>query len=166
MRVYYFGCWNSPGHYLHSPGGRSHFDPRVAKYGNGIHVDGSLAPRIMRRTFKKRDGSWILSGARCWLGEGATPDEASAIDYASVEMPQGFYLHHHLDNGYTAVQWWDRCQGDKRGGCNSTILLEGRHDAPEMLAALREHFPHVLANLERGGVELVEVPRPPAETRC
>ena len=70
MRVYYFGCWNSPGHYLHSPGGRSHFDPRVAKYGNGIHVDGSLAPRIMRRTFKKRDGSWILSGARCWLGQG------------------------------------------------------------------------------------------------
>lgn len=69
----------------------------------------------------------------------------------------GQSLLHHLDTGFTAIQWWDRCQGDTRGACNSTVLLEGKHTAEEMLAALREHFPHVLANLEKAGVKLVEV---------
>jgi hypothetical protein len=75
----------------------------------------------------------------------------------SGECPQGQFLLHHGVHGYTLIQWWDRCQGDTRGACNSSILLEGDHTSEEMLAALREHFPHVLANLERAGVALVEV---------
>lgn len=167
MRAYFVGCWNEAGHYLHTPGGYSPHDPRVAEYGAGIRVDGSLAPRLMKRAYKLRNGTWLLRGALCWTGQGADPAEAYEIECASDEMPQGLYLLHHLPNGFTAVQWWDRCQGDVRGGSNSTILLEGRHDAPAMLAALREHFPHVLANLKRCGVELVEVQRPaaPAEAR-
>jgi hypothetical protein len=65
-----------------------------------------------------------------------------------------------LDTGYTAISWWDRNQGDTRGACNSTVLLEGTHTADEMVAALREHFPHVAANLAKAGIELVEVKKP------
>lgn len=36
-------------------------------------------------------------------------------------------------------------------------LLDGEHPTDEMLAALAEHFPHVLANLHSHGVQLVEV---------
>jgi len=72
------------------------------------------------------------------------------------ECPQGQFLRHQL-LGYTLIQWWDRCQGDKRGACNSTVLLEGEHTTEEMLAALALHFQHVLENLKRAGVELVEV---------
>lgn len=73
-------------------------------------------------------------------------------EYDSEEFPQGEFLLHHLDNGYTAIQWWDRCQGDTRSGCNSTVLVKGVHTAAEMLEALRQHFPHVVANLERAGI--------------
>lgn len=76
--------------------------------------------------------------------------------YNASECPQGQFLRHTF-HGYTLLQWWDRCQGDKRGACNSTVLLEGEHSTEEMLAALKEHFPHVLANLEKAGVQLVEV---------
>lgn len=93
------------------------------------------------------------------MGQGKTPEERQTIDSCSVEEEQGRYLHHHLDDGFTALAWWDRCQGDRRGASSSTILLEGKHDAAAMLEALAQHFPHVLANLKRHGVELVEVPR-------
>jgi len=90
---------------------------------------------------------------------GLTPNERSSIGYRAQECPQGQFLLHVLDNGFTAIQWWDRCQGDTRGACNSTVLLEGQHTAEEVLAAAREHFPHVLENLERGGPPIPERPR-------
>jgi hypothetical protein len=83
-------------------------------------------------------------------------DESGILNY-SGECPQGQFLRHVLPNGFTAIQWWDRCQGDGRGACNSTVLLEGTHTTPEMLEALYAHFPHVAENLKRAGVQLVEV---------
>jgi hypothetical protein len=82
--------------------------------------------------------------------------EVGMLKVQSEEYQQGQFLRHEL-LGFTALQWFDRCQGDIRGACNSTILLEGVHTSEEMLAALAEHFPHVLENLKRAGVELVEV---------
>ncbi len=76
--------------------------------------------------------------------------------YNATECPQGQFLRHRFGK-WTLIQWWDRCQGDKRGACNSTLLLEGEHTTEGMIAALKEHFPHVLENLEKAGVELVEV---------
>ncbi len=84
-------------------------------------------------------------------------EQRQRITYDSTEFPQGQFLLHYLDTGYTAIQWWDRCQGDTRGACNSTVLLEGRHTAHEMLAALVKHLPHVLDNLTKAGIALVEV---------
>jgi hypothetical protein len=150
MKCFYFGCWNQAGHFLFLPGGRSAREERLEMYGGAqhIHLDGSLAPRITR------------DGAIIWKGAGQTREIRDRLDYSSEEAPQGQYLLHVLDTGYTAIQWWDRCQGDTRGACNSTVLLEGTHTADEMIAALHEHFPHVAANLAKAGVELIEVKKP------
>lgn len=147
-RCFYFGCWNDAGHYLFARGGRDvPYAERkpVETFGDDVHIDGSLAPR------RTRDGKIV------WFGQGATRRDRMQIDSRSGECPQGQFLLHHLDNGYTAIQWWDRTQGDTRPGCSGTVLLEGVHAADAMLAALREHFPHVLANLTKSGVALVQV---------
>lgn len=147
MTCLYFGCWNQPGHYLFLPNGK--WDHRLEYYDNQadrVHLDGTLAPRLLKR-----------SGTLCWAGLGDAVEERRRITRDSEECPQGQFLRHDLSTGFTAIQWWDRCQGDTRGACNSTILLEGKRSSEEMLAALKEHFPHVLANLERAGVKLVEV---------
>jgi hypothetical protein len=63
------------------------------------------------------------------------------------ECPQGQTLVHHLDNGFTAMQWWDRTQGDTRFGCNSTFLAEGEHDFETMLRLFAENFPEQHARI-------------------
>lgn len=162
-RCFYFGCWNEAGHYLFAPGGlslHSKEDGQIQYYGpDRRHLDGSLAPRVIQpnaptspyEVFGRVPGETFRL---CWLG--CAPREAN-LEYKSGERPQGQFLRHELDSGFSCLQWWDRCQGDTRGACNSTILLEGRHTTWELLAALRDHFPHVLANLDKHGVELVEV---------
>lgn len=145
MRCLYFGANGCCGLYMWTPDLRMMLSP-IQYYGNHVHIDANLAPRSKHRT-----------GALCWGGTGVDSLERQRIQDNSEEYPLGHFLRHELDNGYTAIQWWDRNQGDTRGGCNSTILLEGKHSTEEMLAALREHFPWVLKNLERAGVELVEV---------
>lgn len=150
MNCFYFGCWNSAGHYLHLPGG--HAPRHLARDRRGgyaiewvgnSHLDSGLAPQ------KTRELGIVFHA------QSAAAEES--IRRSGQECPQGQFLRHVLDNGYTAIAWWDRCQGDARGACNSVVLLEGEHDSATMLAALAEHFPHVLANLKRAGVELVEV---------
>ncbi len=155
MICLFFGCWNEPGHYLVGPRGAR--VPRelwhLERYGAGHHIDGSLAPR------RRKYGDTL-----CWQGQAPSVEQGQRITYDSTEYPQGQFLAHHLDTGYTAISWWDRTQGDTRYACNSTVLLEGQHTAAEMLEALRTHFPHVLENLTKAGVELVDV-TPPSEAK-
>lgn len=153
MRILFFGCWNQAGHFMFSRGGGQPRHYGGAEYYGGdeqikIHLDGTLAPRRMKPYY---------GGEITWQGKGKTREERDHILYNSEELPQGQFIRHVLDNGFTAIQWWDRQQGDSRGACNSTVLFEGEHTTEEMLAALKEHFPHVLANLNRAGIELVEV---------
>lgn len=144
-RCFYFGCLNQAGHYMHGAGAGSWSErERFSYFGDHVHIDGSLAPR-------KDHGQLV------WSGKGATLRERQGISWRSEEFPQGQFLRHDLDIGFTAIQWWDRTQGDTRSACNSTILLEGKHTSEEMIAALKEHFPHVLENLTKAGVQLVEV---------
>ncbi len=140
MMCPYFGCWNTPGHHLVGPGGRSSGLPNGEAYALNA-LDGGFAP-------KRKDNGPIV-----W---GDTNDARDWDRYKATECPQGQFLRHRHGK-WTLIQWWDRCQGDTRGACNSTILLEGEHTTEEMLAALTEHFPHVLANLVKHGVELIEV---------
>lgn len=146
-RVYYFGCWNSTGHYLYAPGGAAvrECQPEwFTTHGERRNVDATLAPRRFKN-----------SSVLTFYAE--HPLEAHyRIESKTVECPQGEFLLHHLDNGFTALSWWDRTQGDTRGACNSTILLEGEHDVAAMLAALSKHFPHVVNNLTKVGVRLVD----------
>lgn len=143
-RCFYFGCWgNTAGHYMRGPGD-FHARERVSYFGNRLHLDGSLAPRSDH-------------GRIVWVAQGATREERSRISWETAECDQGVFLLHKLDTGFTVIQWWDRTQGDTRGGCNSTVLLEGDHTAEELLAALAEHWPQVLANLTRAGIQLREV---------
>jgi len=146
-RCFYFGCWNNkPGHYLRAADGHPYGGKDLLEYYDGRrHIDGTLAPR------RTDDGDL------CWSGQGAKLEDCQRITFRSIEYPQGQFLLHHLDNGFTAIQWWDRTQGDGRGACNSTILLEGRHTADEMLAALEQYFPSVLQNLTKAGIKLLEV---------
>jgi len=146
----YFGCWNTAGHHLFAPNGRpiSRIElERIAeRFDRGTkHIDGALAPR------KSRFGE-IVS-----ISMATSRKEYGSFELYCNECPQGQFLLHHLDNGYTAIQWWDRSQGDRRGACNSTILLEGIHTSIEMIDAAKMHFPHVIDNLTRNGVNLVEV---------
>src|SRR6267142_2718182 len=164
MRVFYFGCWNSAGHYLFLPGGQSayrgfsdlEYCNSPDKEGYRTHLDGALAPR-KRKYMAGTIGYAFDLHTLCWAAQGATKDERLRINYDSEEYPQGQFLRHVLPNGYTAIQWWDRCQGDTRGACNSTILVEGERTSVEMLEALRVNFPHVVDNLTRAGVQLVEI---------
>jgi hypothetical protein len=145
----FFGCWGRPGHGLFASGGRP--SPRHRVFDLGWELDGTLAPK------RSSDGVvFSLSGLK--------PDERYRLDRHSTECPQGQYLVHLLDwplmstTKWAAASWWDRCQGDDRAGCNSTVLLEGGHSAEEVVQALRDHFPTVLGNLARAGVELRPVP--------
>lgn len=138
----FFGCWNRAGHYTFEPGGSSAHFP--GEYELAGKLDGGFAPR------RARDGTL------CWRQQGADQKARMEIDYRSAEYPQGQFLRHKLDK-YTLISWWDRNQGDGRGACNSTILLEGDHTSAEMLVALAQHFPHVLENLNRANVALVDV---------
>lgn len=144
----YFGCWKEPGHILIGLDGRAvssrHPAVRFVVGDETIHIDGSLAPRLSTKGI-------------VWAAQGRTDQERIRIDCRSEEAPQGQFLRHELPNGYTAIQWWDRQQGDERGGSNSSILMEGKRDSAELIAALDAFFPNVRANLVRGGVQLVEV---------
>jgi hypothetical protein len=147
VKCFFFGCWGEPGHFIHAPGGaRLWAADHLEYFGDHVHLDGNLAPRIVKR-----------SPALCWAGRGKTVEDRRRLLYESDECPQGQFLLHLLDTGYTAIAWWDRTQGDSRSGCNSTLLLEGEHTAEGMLTALRTHFPTVLANLTKAGVQLVDV---------
>jgi len=141
--VYYFGVWDQPGHYLHQPSGRlvGSDEERRAVYFNGgnRHIDGTLAPRRLR--------GFITWGA---LHERGLPPQGE-------EFPDGEFLRHVLDNGFTAIQWWDRQQGDKRRGCCSTVLALGEYSSDEMLAMFAKLFPSRKARLDATGVKLVEV---------
>ncbi len=151
MRCFFFGVGPGGGHHVHGP--EYSFVPyavaeQVSHYHSveQRHLDGTLAPRKTER-----------GGSTFFAGDGKFSRRDDPREYRSYELPQGQYLHHHLSNGFSAVQWWDRVQGDKRGACNSTILLEGKHDAETVLAAGRKHFPKVFENLKAAGIELVEV---------
>ena len=149
--VFFFGCWNEAGHFLFDRNRRVRYseEDAITIYefdGERRHIDGTLAP--MRTSYAK---GIVFGGMR------SLRDRRVAMHHDAGELPDGKFLRHELSNGYTAISWWDRSQGDKRPGCNSTVLMYGSHTSEEMLAALRENFPHIVENLEKHGVKLVEV---------
>lgn len=136
----YFGCWGIPGHRLVVRGDRPCPLSVSESWDLQSAIDGHFAPR-------KANGGAIVRGVGVHF---------RSIPNPVPECPQGQFLRSRHGR-WTLIQWWDRCQGDAQPGSNSTILLEGERTTKELLAALHEHFPEVLANLNRHGIELVEV---------
>lgn len=154
-KCFYFGCLKSDGHFLYAPDGRTFWNDLLDHVGE-VHIDGTLAPRKVR-IGSKLYYSLEHSSQPVWQAMGESREDRDRLSHDSSECPQGQYLLHVLANGFTAIQWWDRCQGDRRGASNSTILLSGVHTAKEMLAAGKEHFPEVFERLEKAGVKLINV---------
>lgn len=157
MKAFFFGCWGRAGHDLFVPGkhaqsaysaGFKEEERALVRVFNG-HVDGGLAPKWLGTKES------ITFSAK-WNHD---TDEWRRIEYRLEEMPQGNYLIHHT-NGYTYMSWWDRNQGDTRGACNSTFILEGTHEAQKMFDELCLHFPHVAENLRKAEVPLIRVVLP------
>jgi hypothetical protein len=157
MKAYFFGCWNQPGHYLFHPGGssvlRSEEEGPIVTLPNGAHIDGGLAPRKHR--FLEKDGSEKI----LFVGQSPTYEGRRRTERDSSECQQGCFLIHHFGS-FTYMSWWDRAQGDTRGACNSTFILEGEHKADVMLAMLEKNFPHVVENLRKAKISLREVTLP------
>ncbi len=144
MRALFFGVDRVPGHYLIDDHKRSVCGTALEYARPGVHIDGSLAPRA-------------AAGVVACLASIDDEQKRRRFQYRSEECPQGQFLRRVLPNGFTTIAWWDRCQGDKRGACNSVFLLEGEHSSEAMVLKLAEHFPRVVQNLTHHGVSLVEV---------
>jgi len=130
----------------------THDDMKAEYYGKGIHVDSTLAPRLTKNPYGRTADQRIV-----FTGSIESLSGRQDLHYRSEECPQGWFLRHELDNGFTAVAWWDRTQGDHRSGINSNILLEGVRTSTEVLEAGRRCFPRVFDRLAAAGVWLVEV---------
>lgn len=118
MNVQYFGCWERPGHALHSSDGRTAYGA-TNPWGDGRRCvfDGKLPPTI--------------------------PDPSSYN--GKRECPQGHAAIHHKD-GWTALAFWDRSV-DNRGGCNSVFFIEGEHGFAEAVEIAESAFPRTWARL-------------------
>jgi hypothetical protein len=84
---------------------------------------------------------------------GDSNDRRWAIERESDESDQGEFLLHAIA-GCTVAAWWDRTQGDTRSACNSCFIVEGNHDAAEMLELFPRVFPVQAARLAAAGVTL------------
>lgn len=116
-RMFYFGPWREPGHFLHREGGwsvyrheeRAGFPWNEWSGENGI--DGQLQPGCYHDQY----GHWRHG--------------------AEVE---GEALLHHKD-GWTALSFWDRSV-DHRGACNSTYFTEGTFTFEQMAEMAKARF--------------------------
>lgn len=153
--IFYFGCWNRPGHFWFDGHGNwiSIGDRRLIPFNDGI--DGGYAPRAFKEGFLLN--RWLVrTPACCFSAEGKTVEQFNKINCGSDEYPQGHFLLHQ-QRGHTLMSWWDRTQGDTRPNCNSNLVAEGVHTSLEMHDLLVEHFPHVAQNLIKAGIVLREV---------
>lgn len=110
-RMFYFGPWNEPGHYLFHENGTTAW--REATVVPWRRIDGCLQPGCK----EDPDGHWRHRGAPEIEGEA---------------------IVHHKD-GWTALSFWDRSV-DTRGACNSTYFAEGTFTFAEMVEMAKTRF--------------------------
>lgn len=117
-RMFYFGPWDSPGHYVCDENGYSvaREVERILPWGhreeNQHHLDCCLQPGC----YKDRDGS---------------------IEHLGPQI-EGQAVLHHL-NGWTAIGFWDRTI-DTRPNSNSAYMAEGTFTFDEMVEMAKTRF--------------------------
>lgn len=112
MKMYYFGPWDSPGHYLHDERGNSRWGAENAIPWTPGQMDGGLQPHFADCA--------KTPNCNCPCGK---------------EGPARI----HYKDGWTALAFWDRSV-DKRGACCSVYLAEGTFTFDEMVALAKERF--------------------------
>ena len=119
MKLFYFGCWEQKGHFIHTPerSYRADTDARKA----GVPWE-----------------DWTLDGGLC---PGSVWDARSDRWNLNCRQPQGAAALHHKD-GWTALSFWDRSV-DSRTNSNSCFIAEGTHTFEEMVALAQLHFPTI-----------------------
>jgi hypothetical protein len=145
-----------PGHHLVGRDGRWESAKDCPFYRDDGQLDGGYAPR---RWTKYRPPSWIaLEGGVVFtmMAGRDNPEARHQLQYGSEELEQGCFLRHEV-LGCTLISWWDRTQGDLRGACNSTFIVEGSHGVSDMLRWFPEAFPRQARCLADAGVALVNV---------
>jgi len=119
--VYYFGCWNRAGHYLHEPGGSTVFRESVGPFtggmpsGDQLPLDGTFAPGPRSRA------------------RGDIEDE-TAVALTHIR-------------GWTVLAMWDRSV-DARSACNAAFIAEGLKTMDDMWTLARQHYPQIVARLK------------------
>jgi len=111
-RMYYFGPWDQPGHYLHDESGRVLWrEEEIGLPWTGGQIDGRLQP-------------------------GCVPG-GSSYARRGPEVEGDALLHRKA--GWTAISFWDRSV-DTRGACNSTYMAEGEFTFEQMVEMAKARF--------------------------
>lgn len=110
MRLFYFGPYKEPGHFLFLPGGAraSREDEALLPW---AWIDG-----VLQQNCKIKFMRWATVG----------------------QENQGEALLHHRD-GWTALSFWDRSV-DRRGACNSNFFIDKICSFSEMLTICQQNF--------------------------
>lgn len=122
MRVYYFGRWNQPGHYLYNEDGRTCIISPIKDL-NWMELDNNDKVRLP-------GGPTHLHGQLRW-----PPDE-----------PLGKTVLIHRE-GWTILGMWDR-SGDNRYHSRSLFLAEGQLTETEMWTLAEKHFPELVKRIK------------------
>lgn len=131
MKVFYFGPWGGPGHYVWTPDG-DHPRPERA---------GPWGPNELDASSYKRD-----------YGRSAAFDTGRGFCPVDPEEPQGVWRLTravYLFEPWTAIGCWDRTS-DRRGNSKAVFVAEGEHDMEAMQRIAAEHFPAVWARILGG----------------
>ena len=130
MRVFYFGPWGEPGHYIWTPKGPRVWD-KVGPW-SGSDLDASS----YKLDYRDR---------AIPTGRGFCPADAAE--------PQGVWAltrgHDAAGATWTAIGCWDRTC-DPRGQSKAVFVAEGEHDEAAMQALAARHFPAVWARILGG----------------
>jgi hypothetical protein len=126
VRVFYYGAWGGPGHYLRRPSGMdASAEDRVALPPELVCPDGVYCgdPALLDTRDRRHP---------FWPGE----EKNQPLGLARLVRVTG-------NRGtWTALSFWDRSQ-DKRFGSNSTFIAEGDLDFAAMCVIAAERFPGV-----------------------
>lgn len=123
-RVYYFGCWDGPGHFLFTPDGRT--------------------VRCNWQDFTTPT-PWTL-------GEFDAPDGKEVVVPVDPEQREGVWRLSHQEKAgvvWTAYGCHDRTCDRRRGAC-AVFVAEGQYDEAMMRELAARFFPAVWARIQHG----------------
>ena len=138
MTAYFMGVWpgTGAGHYCRGPGKQN-----VGDYGTKVPLQ----------------SPWAMPGRPADPLGDDTPCRAAWTKAEGQPEGIGRCL---VQDGWTLLHFWDRSE-DHRGGCHASFAFDVETDAEGALALVREHFPTVIARIEKhiGRVVKVEMRR-------